>query len=95
MFEKKDIIFSETMGVCRITDITKLTRNQGNVYEYYVLKSVFNKEKVSYIPVENHSVVLRELITLEEAKKIKESTYNDESELKKQEVDYVIDNYKK
>lgn len=34
---------------------------------YYVLRPVFDKSRVSYIPVENHQVKLRELFTREEA----------------------------
>lgn len=90
MFNKKEIIFSEKIGVCTVADITKLTANRGVTYEYYVLKSVFDKEKVSYIPVENHLVQLRNLISKEEAERIKNSTYEEEQELIKQEVDYVL-----
>ncbi len=90
MFQKNDIIFSETLGVCKITNITKLTGNRGGVYDYYVLKSVFNKEKVSYIPVENHKVNLRNLITYEEAVKMKETSYDKADENIKKEIDYVL-----
>ncbi len=90
MFNKKEIIFSEKIGVCVVADITKLTAGKGVTYEYYVLKSVFDKEKTAYIPVENHQVQLRKLITPEEAGAIKKSSYENEQELIKQEVDYVL-----
>lgn len=67
MFEKKSIIYSENMGVCRIDDITGLSLQKLNPVSYYVLRSVYLKDKTAYIPVENHTVILRELITKEEA----------------------------
>lgn len=67
MFEKKSIIFNENMGVCRVDDITGLSVQKLNPVSYYVLRSIYLKEKVAYIPVENHTVQLRELITKEEA----------------------------
>ncbi len=67
MFQKKDYIYSETMGVCRVDDVTNLAPKKGNAVAYYVLRSVYQKEKVAYIPVDNHAVELRELISPEEA----------------------------
>ena len=67
MFEKKNVIFSEKTGVCVVHDVTKLTDDHGRAMNYYVLKNVFDKSKVAYIPVEGHQVVLRDLITVEEA----------------------------
>lgn len=70
MFQKKDYIYSETMGVCLVADVTNLAPKKGTAVSYYVLKSVYQKDKVAYIPVENHSVELRELITPDEAREI-------------------------
>lgn len=67
MFEKKSIIFNENMGVCRVDDITGLSVQKLAPVSYYVLRSIYLKEKVAYIPVEHHTVQLRELITKEEA----------------------------
>lgn len=61
------MIFSETMGVCEVRDITKLSEDNGKNFDYYVLRSVYDKTKVSYIPVENHKVALRTLISQEKA----------------------------
>ncbi len=69
IFQKKDIIFSETLGVCKIEDIVKLSADKINSYTYYVLKSIFTPNKMAYIPVEHHSVLLRELISKETAEK--------------------------
>lgn len=91
MYEKKEYIFSEAIGVCRVDDITKLSQQQGGAIDYYVLRSVFDKNKVSYIPVENHLVNLRNLISLEEAKEKKQTTYEEENLLIQQEIDYVLE----
>ncbi|MBO5056983.1 MAG: CarD family transcriptional regulator [Lachnospiraceae bacterium] len=68
MFQKKEYIFNENMGVCIVADIVKLSADKSNPVLYYVLRPLKNKEKVSYIPVENHQVVLRKLIDPEEAR---------------------------
>lgn len=94
MFQKNDIIFSETMGVCKVSNITKLTQNRGGVYDYYVLKSVFNKDKVSYIPVMNHQVHLRELISVDEALEKKAKMYEKADEKIKGEIDFVLEHSK-
>ncbi len=69
MFEKKTYIYDEEMGVCFIEDIARLATKNKQELGYYVLRSVYRKDKVAYIPVENHEVQLRELITKEEAEK--------------------------
>ncbi|MBU5430371.1 CarD family transcriptional regulator [Kineothrix sp. MSJ-39] len=72
MFEKKTYIYDEEMGVCFIEDIARLATKNKQELGYYVLRSVYRKDKVAYIPVENHEVQLRELITKEEAEKRRE-----------------------
>lgn len=66
MFQKKDYIFSESTGVCRVDDVTKINMKVGETPMYYVLRSHYDKSKVCYIPVENHQVTLRELRSKEE-----------------------------
>lgn len=91
MFQKKDIIYSETLGVCTVDDIVKLSDSRKDTYNYYLLRSLFDKTKKAYIPVENHSVKLRELITLEEAQARKNSEDFDRfSKAEKDEVAYIL-----
>ena len=90
MFEKKEIIYSETLGVCKVAEVTKLAAKNGDQILYYGLRSVFDDKKVSYIPVEHHQVQLRTLISYEEAQKISESGRGDLSELQRREVEYVL-----
>ena len=92
MFQKRDIIYSETLGVCTVDDIVKLSDSRKDTYSYYLLRSLFDKTKKAYIPVENHSVKLRELISLEEAQVLKDSDDFDQySQIAKDEVTYVLD----
>lgn len=91
MFQKKDVIFNENLGVCKVEDIVKLSPNKTNVYNYYVLRPVYDKEKKAYIPVENHTTMLRELISEEEARKLMQEGMDNKSELIKDEVRYVLD----
>lgn len=88
MFRKKEIIFSSGIGVCMVADIVNLSVNKSLPVQYYQLISVYDRKKVSYIPVEEHQVQLRALITVEEAenkKKIKELPLKE-----LQEVEYVL-----
>ncbi len=70
LYQKKDIIFSSTMGLCVVADVTKLSADKNTPpIPYYVLKSYYDKSHVAYIPVEGHEVELREPITEAEALK--------------------------
>lgn len=92
MFQKKEIIYSETIGVCIVDDIVKLADNKKEFYNYYLLRSVFDRAKKAYIPVENHTVQLRNLITVEEASALRDADdYDEKSELVRGEVAYVIE----
>ena len=90
MFEKKDIIFSETLGVCQVAELTKLAAKNGEQILYYGLRSVADKKKVSYIPVEHHKVILRPLITKEEALELKGNPPENMTQIQLEEVEYVL-----
>ncbi|MCM1498822.1 MAG: CarD-like/TRCF domain protein [Clostridium sp.] len=90
MFEKKDIIFSEALGVCWVAEVTKLTAKSGEQVLYYGLRSMFDDKKISYIPVEHHQVVLRPLISVEEAERLAGQMPEDMDELRKSEIEYVL-----
>lgn len=94
MFEKKEYIYSETMGVCKVADIVKLSPNNrlSEPVWYYQLKSAFDKSKVAYIPVENHQVSLRPLLTKEEAEGISAEELEKMDEKRKGEVRFVLEN---
>lgn len=91
MFEKKDIIFSEVLGVCKVAEVTKLPAKNNEQILYYGLRSIYDNKKVSYVPVEHHQVLLRNLISYEEAKKLEPSM--EKLSLEQQsEVRYVLQN---
>lgn len=97
MFEKKDFIFSDTMGVCVVADIVRLApKNRiGEPVPYYLLKSAFDKSKVAYIPVEKHQVALRPLMTKEEALEVSDEALEKMNDLQKAEVAFVLEERKK
>lgn len=91
MFEKKQVIYSESLGVCRVDNIVSLSASRGEPgVPYYLLKSVFDSSKVSYIPVDNHQVKLRELFTVQEAQALVGSKELEKDERLKQAVAYVL-----
>ena len=90
MFQKKQKIYSETQGVCIVDNIVQLPAGKGETLPYYVLKSVFDSSKVSYIPVNNHQVNLRELFTEEEARELVKNPELEKNELLKAAVEYVL-----
>ena len=90
MFEKKEIIFSEAMGVCQVAELTKLSAKSGEQVLYYGLRSISDKKKVSYIPVNNHQVNLRELFTEEEARELLQNPELEKNEQLKAAVEYVL-----
>ena len=90
MFQKKQKIYSETQGVCIVDNIVQLPAGKGETLPYYVLKSVFDTAKVSYIPVNNHQVVLREIFTEEEARELQKNPELMKNESLKAAVDYVL-----
>lgn len=88
MFNKNDVIFSDGIGVCKVSDIMNLSVNKGEPLKYYLLSSVFDKNKTAYIPVYDHKVLLRNLISVEEAK---QRTNNENmTVLEKKELEYVL-----
>lgn len=91
MFQKKEVIYSETIGVCVVDDIVKLADSRKDTYSYYLLRSVYDRQKKAYIPVDHHAVRLRRLMTKEEAKKLRdEEGFDEKSEQVKGEVAYLL-----
>ncbi len=92
LFQKKEVIYSETIGVCIVDDIVKLADNKKESYNYYLLRSVYDRTIKAYIPVENHTVQLRNLITVDEARALREAEdFDEKSDQVKGEAAYVIE----
>ncbi len=90
MFQKKQYIYSETLGVCKVENIVQLSTGRTEGVPYYVLRPEFEKEKVSYIPVEGHQVVLRELFSEEEARELEQDPRLEQDVKLKAAVDFVL-----
>ena len=91
ILKKNEIVFSDTLGVCQVTEVANLTSKKGDSILYYRLQSVFDKDKFSYIPAQGHQMKLRDIISVEEAKKLKSTT--DVTKLpiiEQQEIEYVL-----
>jgi hypothetical protein len=90
MFQKKQYIYSETQGVCQVDNIVSLKTKRRAPMQYYVLKSVYEPQTISYIPVEGHKVELKELFSAEEAKVLEHSELA-KKDLKLQDaIDFVL-----
>lgn len=95
ILKKNEIIFSDTLGVCQVTEVSNLTTKKGDSLLYYRLQSVFNKDKFSYIPAQGHQMKLRDIISVDDAKEIKfKEDFARLSLLEKQEIEYVLSNQK-
>lgn len=88
MYGKNEIIYSDGIGVCKVADIVNLSVNKKPPVQYYLLSSVFDKSKTSYIPVNGHQVVLRQLITTEQAQN--KANQDSLTELENKEIEYVL-----
>ena len=90
-FAKHQIIFYEAFGVCEVAEITNLAPKKGEPILYYNLQSLCNAERSAYIPVLGHKTFLRELLTAEEAKVLKEGDgFITLSEAEQQEIKYIL-----
>lgn len=91
ILKKNEIVFSDSLGVCQVTEVSKLTTKKGDSILYYRLQSVFNKDKFSYIPGHGHQMKLRDKISVDDAneKKAKEN-FSKLSAIEQQEIEYVL-----
>lgn len=71
MFQVGERIIYGSRGVCEIADVTCLKREgipEDRVY--YVLKPLWNKDSTILTPVDNDRIIMRSLITKDEAEKL-------------------------
>lgn len=92
MFEKKQLIYSETQGLCRVENIVQLSgrKNKERSIGYYVLRPLFDKEQTSYIPVEHHRVELRELFSEDEARDILSDEETEKNDKLRRAAKYIL-----
>lgn len=71
MFQVNDYIIYGSHGVCRITDVGTLSISIADKDKvYYTLQPVYQNETIIYAPVDNCRVVMRPVITKEEAEEL-------------------------
>lgn len=69
MFNVGDYIIYGSSGVCQVTSIGKLSISDDDKL-YYTLVPVYSKASTVYTPIDNEKVVMRSVITKEEAEKL-------------------------
>lgn len=93
MFEIGDLIVYGSNGVCRVTDIGKLDSVCAVKDKiYYTIEPLYHLETKIYTPVDNDKVVMRPIMTKEEAMKLIDNIQNIEvlwiTDEKRRESDY-------
>lgn len=66
MFKKGAFIFYGTVGVCQVNDISSMDFS-GSDRLYYSLTPSFENDTTIYIPVDSDKVMMREIMTRQEA----------------------------
>lgn len=69
MFEPGDMIIYGSMGVCRVETVEQRSLPKGGTQEFYVLKPIYQTCSVS-TPVDNEKVLMRPVISREEAERL-------------------------
>lgn len=91
ILKKNEIVFSDSLGVCQVTEVSNLTTKKGDSLLYYRLQSVFNKDKFSYIPAHGHQMKLRDIISVDDAERMKSGEdFSKLSAIEQQEIEYVL-----
>lgn len=68
MFEKGEKVYYGTAGVCKVNDICRSPFDPNDERTFYVLEpSDFNAGTIIYAPADNETVILRPLMTVDEA----------------------------
>jgi CarD family transcriptional regulator len=73
MFKVNDYVVYGSMGINKIVDILKDKNISDNETEYYVLQPAFNNNMTIKTPVNNPKVLMREIITKDDALSLIES----------------------
>lgn len=68
MFQVNDRIVYGTHGVCMVTAIGKLAMSMADKQkQYYTLCPIYQHDAMIYVPVDNHKVNMRSVLSREEA----------------------------
>ncbi len=66
MFNKREFIFYGTVGVCQVSEISKPDFSEQDRLYYYLVPK-FEKDTTIYIPVGSDKVIMRKIMTRQEA----------------------------
>lgn len=71
MFQVKDVVIYGHHGVCEITEIGTLKMPMADREKlYYTLRPVYHRDSAVYAPVENRRIIMRPIISKEEAERL-------------------------
>lgn len=71
MFQVDDIIIYGSHGVCQVTAVGKIPISYADKEQlYYTLKPLYRQETVLYAPIDNEKVIMRPIVSREEAQKL-------------------------
>lgn len=95
MFEKGEYIVAGNNGICQVSEITHLDMKSANKDKlYYVLVPIDAADRRIYSPVDNAKVIMRNVLTREEAEKlideIRDIDQMEENEYKEAEYKEII-----
>lgn len=78
MFKINDYVVYGSNGVCKVTDIEKVS-SRNEELEYYILSPVYNNKMTIKIPVNNKKILMRELLTKSEVMNLIEGISKNET----------------
>lgn len=71
MFQKNDYVFYESEGICLVADILRSPlEGMPKDKDYYLLRSIYSRNGVLYVPVDNDKIYMRAILKKEEAEKL-------------------------
>lgn len=71
MFRKDDYVFYESEGICRVSDILRAPlEGMPEDREYYMLRPIYSRNGVLYVPVDNDKIYMRAILKKEEAEEL-------------------------
>lgn len=71
MFQVNDIVIYGNHGVCEITEVGTLKMPMVDQEKlYYTLRPVYRRDSAVYAPVENRKIIMRPIVTKEEAEQL-------------------------
>lgn len=94
MFDKGEYVVAGNNGICKIKEITHIAMTGANKEKlYYVLVPVENEDRTIYSPVDSTKVVMRNVLTKDEAEEFI-SEISDIDEMEEENYSFKEEEYK-